>query len=75
MALNTTRNADCVGFEKCNRAIGDRRLQDESRMNRVFVPLEMSVVFAHGWSGSAVTGLVERAYSFSGIVTARNDRL
>jgi hypothetical protein len=71
MAPIATRNVDCVGFENYNRPIGDPHLQDENRMNRVVIPMEMSVAFTHAWSASAVSGRVGRAHSCSGIVTAR----
>jgi hypothetical protein len=35
MALISTKNADRVSFEKCNRPIGEPHLQDEKGMNRV----------------------------------------
>lgn len=43
IALIATKNSDCMGLEKYNRPIGDPHLQDENRINRVFIPLEMSV--------------------------------
>jgi hypothetical protein len=35
VALTAIKKADCVGFEKHNRPIGDPHLQDENRMNRI----------------------------------------
>jgi hypothetical protein len=75
IALTAIKNADCVGFEKHNRPIGDPHLQDENRMNRVSFRCKCQWRLPMDGAVQQLPVAIRRAicHSCSGIVSAGND--